>query len=134
MKATGIVRRIDDLGRVVIPKEIRRNYNIKEGDPLEIFTINEGIVFAPYQKPAESKSRAAREWLTKNRPFMVSVGARFSVVGTTTTCEVIRNNTRQTGEAKYNPSDEFDPTVGMVVAFCRAVGQRIPDEVMDNEE
>lgn len=38
MKATGIVRRIDDLGRVVIPKEIRRNMRIKEGDPLEIFT------------------------------------------------------------------------------------------------
>lgn len=38
MKATGIVRRIDDLGRVVIPKEIRRSLRIKEGDPLEIFT------------------------------------------------------------------------------------------------
>ena len=38
MKATGIVRRIDDLGRIVIPKEIRRSFRIKEGDPLEIFT------------------------------------------------------------------------------------------------
>ena len=38
MKATGIVRRIDDLGRVVIPKEIRRNFRIREGDPLEIYT------------------------------------------------------------------------------------------------
>ena len=38
MKATGIIRRIDDLGRVVIPKEIRRNCRIREGDPLEIFT------------------------------------------------------------------------------------------------
>ena len=42
MKATGIVRRIDDLGRVVIPKEIRRTMRIREGDPLEIFT-NTGI-------------------------------------------------------------------------------------------
>ena len=41
MKATGIVRRIDDLGRVVIPKEIRRTLRIKEGDPLEIFTDRE---------------------------------------------------------------------------------------------
>ena len=39
MKATGIVRRIDDLGRVVIPKEIRRTMRIREGDPLEIFTV-----------------------------------------------------------------------------------------------
>ena len=42
MKATGIVRRIDDLGRVVIPKEIRRTLRIREGDPLEIFTSNDG--------------------------------------------------------------------------------------------
>ena len=44
MKATGIVRRIDDLGRVVIPKEIRRTLRIKEGTPLEIFTDKEGEV------------------------------------------------------------------------------------------
>ncbi len=50
MIATGIVRRIDDLGRVVIPKEIRRSMRIKEGDPLEIFTTREGeVVFKKYQ-------------------------------------------------------------------------------------
>lgn len=49
MKATGIVRRIDDLGRVVIPKEIRNSFDIKEGDPLEIFTNeNNQIVFKKY--------------------------------------------------------------------------------------
>lgn len=49
MRATGIVRRIDDLGRVVIPKEIRRSLRIKEGDPLEIFTTREGeVVFKKY--------------------------------------------------------------------------------------
>lgn len=48
MKATGIIRRIDDLGRVVIPKEIRRNYNIREGEPLEIFLEDGGIVFKKY--------------------------------------------------------------------------------------
>ena len=44
MKATGIVRRIDDLGRVVIPKEIRRACNIREGDPLEVFLDEDGAV------------------------------------------------------------------------------------------
>ena len=44
MKATGVVRRIDDLGRVVIPKEIRKVHRIKEGDPLEIFTDKEGEI------------------------------------------------------------------------------------------
>ena len=44
MKQAGIVRRIDDLGRVVIPKEIRRRLKIREGDPLEVYTENEGEV------------------------------------------------------------------------------------------
>lgn len=48
MKSTGIVRRIDDLGRVVIPKEIRRTKGIAEGDPLEIFVSNEGVVLRKY--------------------------------------------------------------------------------------
>lgn len=50
MKPTGIVIKIDDLGRVVIPKEIRRNMGITEGDPLELFTTREGeVVFKKYQ-------------------------------------------------------------------------------------
>lgn len=50
MRATGIVRRIDDLGRVVIPREIRKTLRIKEGDPLEIFTTKDGeVVFKKYQ-------------------------------------------------------------------------------------
>lgn len=54
MKATGIVRRIDDLGRVVIPKEIRRTMRIREGDPLEIFTNNDGeVVFKKYSPIGE---------------------------------------------------------------------------------
>ena len=48
MKATGIIRRIDDLGRVVIPKEIRKNLRIKEGDNLEIFVQNEDIILKKY--------------------------------------------------------------------------------------
>lgn len=54
MKATGIVRRIDDLGRVVIPKEIRRTLRIREGDPLEIFTDTDGmVVFKKYSPIGE---------------------------------------------------------------------------------
>lgn len=48
MKSTGIVRRVDDLGRVVIPREIRRALRIREGDPLEIFTSEEGITLKKY--------------------------------------------------------------------------------------
>lgn len=50
MRYTGIIRRIDELGRVVIPKEIRRSMGIKEGDPLEIYTDREGgVVFRKYE-------------------------------------------------------------------------------------
>ncbi|MBQ3379110.1 MAG: AbrB/MazE/SpoVT family DNA-binding domain-containing protein [Clostridia bacterium] len=54
MKATGIVRRIDDLGRIVIPKEIRRTLRIREGDPLEIFTEKDGeVIFKKYSPIGE---------------------------------------------------------------------------------
>ena len=57
MKATGIVRRIDDLGRVVIPKEIRRTMRIREGDPLEIFTSGDGeVIFKKYSPMGEMSS------------------------------------------------------------------------------
>lgn len=59
MKATGIVRRIDDLGRVVVPKEIRRTLRIREGDPLEIYTDREGeIILKKYSPIGELKEFA----------------------------------------------------------------------------
>ena len=62
MKATGIVRRIDDLGRVVIPKEIRRTLRIREGDPLEIFTDREGEVILKKYSPIGELSNFARQY------------------------------------------------------------------------
>lgn len=51
MRATGIIRRIDDLGRVVIPREIRRALCIEEGDPLEVYTSKDGeVIFRPYRQ------------------------------------------------------------------------------------
>ena len=62
MKATGIVRRIDDLGRVVIPKEIRRTLRIREGDPLEIFTDRDGEVILKKYSPMTDLSFFAQEY------------------------------------------------------------------------
>ena len=53
MKATGIVRRIDDLGRIVIPKEIRRTLRLREGTPLEIYTDTEGRIVLKKYSPME---------------------------------------------------------------------------------
>lgn len=63
LKATGIVRRIDDLGRVVIPKEIRRTLRIREGDPLEIFTDREGEVILKKYSPIGELSEFATEYV-----------------------------------------------------------------------
>ncbi|MDQ0418279.1 AbrB family transcriptional regulator (stage V sporulation protein T) [Croceifilum oryzae] len=62
MKATGIVRRIDDLGRVVIPKEIRRTLRIREGDPLEIFVDRDGEVILKKYSPIGELSNFAQEY------------------------------------------------------------------------
>lgn len=62
MKATGIVRRIDDLGRVVIPKEIRRTLRIREGDPLEIYTDREGEIILKKYSPIEELGSFAKEY------------------------------------------------------------------------
>lgn len=62
MKATGIVRRIDDLGRVVIPKEIRRTLRIREGDPLEIFVDREGEVILKKYSPISELGHFATEY------------------------------------------------------------------------
>lgn len=68
MKATGIVRRIDDLGRIVVPKEIRRNLKIREGDPIEIFTDTEGeIILKKYSPIGEIKPFAEQ--------YATSIGA-----------------------------------------------------------
>ena len=60
MKTTGIIRRIDDLGRVVIPKEIRRNLGIKEGDALEIYVQEGSVTFVPYRAEMELKEQLSR--------------------------------------------------------------------------
>ena len=62
MKATGIVRRIDDLGRVVIPKEIRRTLRIREGDSLEIFTYRQGEIILKKYSPIGELSHFAKDY------------------------------------------------------------------------
>lgn len=72
MKATGLVRRIDDLGRVVIPKEIRRTFGINNGDPLEIFTDNESfIILKKYDPLPEIKNnvKTLQDMITENTNY-----------------------------------------------------------------
>lgn len=86
MKATGIVRRIDELGRVVIPKEIRRTQRIRQGDALEIFTAPDGeVVFKKYSPLVELGQLAEvyAEVLAKNLKYPVVVCDRDTIVAAT---------------------------------------------------
>ena len=83
MKATGIVRRIDDLGRVVIPKEIRRTMRIREGDPLEIFTSREGeVIFKKYSLVGGLEEFAAQfcDTLSHSTDFTAAITDRDSII------------------------------------------------------
>ncbi len=83
MKATGIVRRIDDLGRVVIPKEIRRTLRIRDGDPLEIYTEKDGeVIFKKYSPMGELSDFAGQmcETLSKTTGLPAAVTDRDSVI------------------------------------------------------
>lgn len=83
MKATGIVRRIDDLGRIVIPKEIRRTLRIREGDSLEIFTNHEGgIILKKYSPVMEMRELAQHyaDTLAQNTGGVVLITDRDSVI------------------------------------------------------
>lgn len=65
MRATGIVRRVDDLGRIVIPRELRRDMGLSEGAPMEFFIEDEGILLIPYFPSAESKIQALAQTILK---------------------------------------------------------------------
>lgn len=83
MKATGIVRRIDDLGRVVIPKEIRRTMRIREGDPLEIYTSKEGeVIFKKYSLLGDLDDFSAQicETMSKCVEQTVAVADRDTII------------------------------------------------------
>ena len=83
MKATGIVRRIDDLGRVVIPKEIRRTMRIREGDPLEIYTTREGeVIFKKYSLIGGLEDFAAQfcDVLSRNTDFTTAITDRDTII------------------------------------------------------
>lgn len=118
MKATGIVRRIDDLGRVVIPKEIRRTLRIREGDPLEIFTDRDGeVIFKKYSPMGEMGALAAElaEALARTAGMSCAICDRDAVIAAA-------------GGAKKdilekNISAELEQIMEQRVAYERGVGE-----------
>lgn len=85
MKATGIVRRIDDLGRVVVPKEIRRTLRIREGDPLEIFTDREGEIILKKYSPIGELGQFAQQYadsLAQTTGHIIAISDKDQIIAT----------------------------------------------------
>ena len=117
MKPTGIVRRIDDLGRIVIPKEIRRALKIKDGDPLEIYTARDGsVIIKPYHKDWEI---CILEWHNNNRERLNHPSHKYHEMGDFTICVL---NDNRIGTAKWNHKDIRDYRIGKTIAYFHALG------------
>lgn len=115
---TGIVRRIDELGRVVIPKEIRRSMNIKEGDALEIKSLSHNIIIKKYNPDVSVQwNEACQKYIQLGH----SGDIQFHVNCTTTTCVRHVGKKKTVGMAYLNPEDKNNPTIGCAIALCRAL-------------
>lgn len=134
MKNLGIIRRIDDLGRIVIPKEIRRKLRIKEGMPIEITVDeNENIVLTPYMTKAEKLESWVDTILTIMDRDLCQIGFYFH--GSATVC--VREQSYQTfsdtvGIAVCSPNDNYNETIGRCIAYCRAADISIPDFLFED--
>lgn len=103
MKATGIVRRIDDLGRVVIPKEIRRTMRIREGDPLEIFTDRQGEVILKKYSPIGELGIFAKQYAES---LAETLSCTVSITDTDQVIAVSGNGKKELAEKYVSPEME----------------------------
>lgn len=129
MKATGIVRRIDDLGRVVIPKEIRRTMRIREGDPLEIFTDAEGqVIFKKYSPMGEFTEFTSQyaDVLNKSTGMPVIITDRDHVISYSGIAK------REVFERRISPS--LEKIMENRSAFIASTGNRETLSPIDNSE
>ena len=113
MKSTGIVRRIDDLGRIVIPKEIRSRMEIKDGDPLELFLGDNGeLTLKKYVTESEALSEQCAEYVAIMAPKISAIMYQDD-----TMTVIDRNGEKQT--VKRNSKDKFDFNVAVACAFAK---------------
>lgn len=121
MKATGIVRRIDDLGRVVIPKEIRRTMRIREGDPLEIYTDKEGgVIFKKYSLMGGLTDFASQMCETLNK----TTGTAAVITDRDCCIAVAGATKRELIEKRISP--ELEKVMeGRQIYQCREGGERL---------
>ena len=125
MKATGIVRRIDDLGRVVIPKEIRRTMHIREGDPLELFVNDRTIILKKYQPSTEELAEDCVKFVNKVRNDITSIGCYGD-----TTAVVLKNG--KSAVVVKHPNDTYDINVAVCYALAKMGVLNCENPVINN--
>ena len=128
MRTTGIVRHIDDLGRVSIPKEIRRALRLETGEQVELQTNKNGeIILKKYKKSWED---TVLEWWAENYDRPAMRRSNFTRMGDYTFCVLCKSDgTCIAGFAKRCFGDKDDDRIGKVAAFARAIGKPINELV-----
>ena len=133
MKNSGIIRRID-LGRIVIPQEIRRNLQVKDGTPFEIaISENGSIILTPYLTKAEKLDKWVNTVLTAMDRDLDEV--EFYFHGSAIVC--VREDKYQflsdsVGIAVCSPNDDYDENIGKCIAYSRAAGMSIPNFLFED--
>ena len=125
MKATGIVRRVDDLGRIVIPREIRKSIGIKEGDPLEIFVDGRTVMLEKYQPSAKDLAEDCVKFVNKVRNSIAFIGCYGDV-----TTVVLKNDKSAT--VVKHPNDTYDINVAVCYAFAKMGALNCENPVINN--
>lgn len=125
MKSTGIIRRIDELGRVVIPKNICDTLKLKENDPLEIQCNRNGEIIL--RKYCKSFEQCCYDWYEANRyimdkcHFMTKYGYGYTFCIT----PIDPDGSTRAGFAKRSKDDEWNTTIGRVAAYANAMGYKL---------
>ena len=113
MKATGIVRRIDDLGRIVIPKEIRRNIRLREGDAMEIFLEDNCVCLKKYTPSEEDLA-------TRCQKYISGRGAYIKAINFINDTTVVLFTNGSSATVKKHSADDFDMNTALCYAFAQA--------------
>lgn len=128
-----IIKRMDDLGRISIPKEIRRKFSIKEGDALEVCVSGENIVLQKVLTKAEKKEKWIKQMLHEKRMMEIKEGYNFhSFMVQNNTILVMLNWEKQeffSSWATCASEDKFDKRTGIAIAFARMMGIDIPEYI-----
>ena len=113
MNATGIVRRIDDLGRIVIPKEIRRNMGLREGEAMELFLENDCVCLKKYSPSEEDLAIKCQKYISGRGAYIKAINF---IDGTT----VVLFTNGGSATVKKNSADDFDMNIALCYAFAQA--------------